>query len=201
MMERNGNIEYVAEQALWLVKEVPTSGTERNKLQTKTGSNLKPVDQEEWDQLDFDYSAIMEELVMAEAPIGEAFDVLCREIAARPAMRRNKLKEDRLAILSLRLSATKTGSLPGASVKEGGWSIPHSNTVLMWLSSITVLGGGEPEEPPTCFAGEMYPITEQGQRISANNITDKIEVEFSEDMILQEGDEGAHDICQWATKI
>ena len=169
-------------------------------MHTKTGNKSNTVDQGEWGQLDIDCSAIMEELSMTEAPVEETFEALCREIAARPAMRRKKLKEDRLAILSLRLSATRASSLPGATAKEGGWSIPHSNTVLIWLSLVTILGGGEQEDPSTCFDGEIYPITEQGQRISANYITEKLEVEFSEDMILQEGDEGAHDICQWATK-
>ena len=47
MVERNQNIELVAEQALCLVKEVPTSCTERNKLHTKTGNKSNAVDQGE----------------------------------------------------------------------------------------------------------------------------------------------------------
>ena len=44
MVERNGNIEFVEEQALWLVKEVPRNGTERNKLHTKTDNESNAVD-------------------------------------------------------------------------------------------------------------------------------------------------------------
>ena len=49
----------------------------------------------------------------------------------------------------------------------------------------------------TCYNGQINPISALGREIT-NSLLEHKHKPFDKDKILVQGDQGAHDICQWA---
>ena len=117
-----------------------------------------------------------------------------------PTIPRRLRKDKTIYTLGLKLIASPISSFPGATKMKDHWSIPHNHLAVAWIACVNKFGAYEPNPPTICYKDQDLPIKEWGKTIISKSITNLSEQAFQKDEILVQGNQGAHDICQWAIK-
>ena len=156
-----------------------------------------PLEQEEWPEIESDCTLLLEKwkLDINDKKLTSSWINRTTKLFDQKRIRKPKDKE--LIHFLGRLAATPLNLVPGFTFNESNRYLQISPTSLAWIGIKTVLGSIVKEIKPTCFEGETIPISNLGQLI-IDSSTRFAKTPFNKEKILTKGNEGVHDIYQWA---
>ena len=179
----------------WEIKQ-PPSITTRGKTFIEKFGQPEPIDIDEWNDLDHEYT---KQLLKWNLDITNknTMPIWITKATKLFDTKRPQTKQKAYLKLLARLASTSIASVPGLTSSGTTDQLLLSTISLVWIGTNTILGAIEPEIKPTCFDGQINPVTALGKEIFESPQYHKTQP-FEKDKILIQGNQGAHDICQWA---
>ena len=183
------------ENTTWIIHQTP-SLTNRGREFLKKFDYPDPIESEEWLEMEADCTRLLEQWKI-DINGKSAISVWVNRTKKLFDQKRKKPQARNLIAFLARLSATPLNSVRGAMSHESNQTLPSTVISLAWIGINTTLGAIGKKIKPTCFDGEIIPISTLGQTI-IDSSPESTKTAFHKDKILINGNEGVHDICQWA---
>ena len=174
------------ENKTWTIHQ-PPSLTARGRAFLEKIDYPDPMEKEEWLEMKADCTLLLEQwkLDINDKNLTSSW---ITKITKLFDLKRKKPKDRNLITFLARLSATPLNSVPGFTSNESIRKLPSSVTSLAWIGINTILGTIGKEIKPTCFDGEIIPISTLGQSI-INSSSEIFKTAFHKDKILIKGSE------------
>ena len=190
------NFRYDTEEERWIVRNISKVTEEGDKLLGKTGNRIEPIIEGEWEDTEQMCKTRSHHLdTSLKDP--DSLDKWAEEFKKLPKLTRTRLKTHPSAMIAKRMMGTQIEDIPMALNKDNRWLLPVTHVSVAWMACAKILGVKKPAKMATCYDNQNFRITEKGRELKTNEEEIK---GFIKGEVLQEGEKGAHDLCQWAIR-
>ena len=190
------NFKYDIDEEKWSVKSIPSTTEAGERMLIKIGNRTEPITKDEWGDIEQACKTRSHHLdTSLKDP--DSLDKWVEEFSKLPKTTRSRLKSHPSSLIAKRMMATQIKDIPMAVVKDKRWLLPVSHASVAWMASAKTLGVKEKHNEARYLENQNFRITEKGKE---SKTEDGKTEGFKEGEVLQEGDKGAHDLCQWVIR-